>query len=188
MSTQAKRNEQKYDLDKIKIASPCNMSWNDMKGDDRSRHCSACQLNVFNIAGLSKQEAQELLAKRAAGERVCVRLLRRQDGTIITKDCPVGVSLARRARLRLASLSASAMAMALWFTGFRAEATSSEPAPTIKRAFMGKIAAPQFAPGIDEIAGGISAPVEIEPEPEPQPEPALMGEIAPEGHIEPEYD
>ncbi|MEK7358227.1 MAG: hypothetical protein AAB250_17405 [Bdellovibrionota bacterium] len=174
-----------FDLDKVRIASPCTMSWNEMKGDDRTRHCGACKLNVYNVAGLTKVEALELLTKSAAGERVCMRLMRRKDGTIITKDCPVGVSLARRAKLRLASLSASAVALALWFTSIKSQAQELEPEQTFvasRPEIMGKVAMP---PEHFEMMGGITAhPDESmimgEVAAPPQPEPVEMGEVAPE--------
>jgi hypothetical protein len=37
-------------LDRIEIASPCTVEWDSMTGDDRSRFCGQCKLNVYNIA------------------------------------------------------------------------------------------------------------------------------------------
>lgn len=167
MSKQART----FDLDRVRIASPCTMSWNEMKGDDRTRHCGACKLNVYNVAGLTKEEAQELLLKRASGERVCMRLTRRHDGTIITKDCPVGVSLARRAKLRAASMVASAVALSLYLFTSKSNAQENQHAMTGSIAVapvMGKVAAPR---DVEMTMGGISAPIDDEPE--------MMGEVAP---------
>src|SRR5262249_27221366 len=75
-------------LDRIRIASPCSASWEEMEGDDRVRTCDRCQLQVFNLSGMRRHQAEELIAK--AEGRLCVRLYQRADGTIITADCPLG--------------------------------------------------------------------------------------------------
>jgi len=76
-------------LENIKIAAPCSADWNEMVGDERQRHCGACKLNVYNLSGMSRAEAENLIFK-SEGNRLCVRFYRRADGTILTKDCPVG--------------------------------------------------------------------------------------------------
>jgi len=75
-------------LNNIKIASPCSANWDAMLGDDKKRFCSECKLNVYNLSGMSKSEAENLLFESEG--RVCVRFYRRNDGTILTQDCPVG--------------------------------------------------------------------------------------------------
>ena len=93
-------------LDSIRIASPCPMKWEEMRAIDdedgeRRRFCDHCSLHVHNIAGLTRSEAERMLHE-AAGGRVCVRLFRRTDGTILTRDCPVGrAALHRRAMARV---------------------------------------------------------------------------------------
>lgn len=81
-------------LDRLRIATPCPIKWEQMTGDDRVRFCGHCQLNVYNISALTKGEAQALLV--ATEGRLCARLYRRSDGTVITKDCPVGLKALRR--------------------------------------------------------------------------------------------
>ena len=78
----------KAQLNQIRIASPCPVSWEQMIGDNRVRFCGECQLNVYNFGELSRTEAEELL--RSTEGRLCGRLYRRADGMVITKDCPVG--------------------------------------------------------------------------------------------------
>jgi hypothetical protein len=127
----------RIDLDRVRIASPCKANWNEMSGDERSRHCRECKLNVYNVAGLTKKEAEALLEKAAAGQRVCLRLSRRADGTIITKDCPAGVKLARRLKIRAAALRLSATAAVFWMLGI------ARPAPA--QEVLGKVAAPAYS-------------------------------------------
>ena len=80
----------KSPLDAIKIASPCHENWNKMSGDEQSRHCSQCQMFVYNLSEMTEGEAIALLESRGT-KRTCIRMHRRSDGTMITKDCPVGV-------------------------------------------------------------------------------------------------
>ncbi|GJM25758.1 MAG: hypothetical protein DHS20C16_21730 [Phycisphaerae bacterium] len=68
-----------------------------MTGDDRVRHCERCDLNVFNLSDMNRADAEELILNSEG--RLCVRYHARADGTIITRDCPVGRGLVRR-RLR----------------------------------------------------------------------------------------
>jgi hypothetical protein len=124
----------RFDYNQIRIATPCPASWADMKGDERVRHCSLCKLNVYNLAELPAEEAEALMKKSARGERVCMRLLRRADGTVITRDCPVGVSLQRRVRLKLAALRLAATSILMWFGGAGGLASAQE--------LTGKVVAP----------------------------------------------
>lgn len=169
------------DLNQIKIASPCKMNWNEMKGDERVRHCGSCNMNVYSLAGLSREEAQDLLQKAAGGERVCVRFRRRADGTVMTNDCPVGVSAIRRARLKIASLIATLASGAMWFSSQKSSASQPEPSSVSEpisqpqpRHIMGKIQAPK--PETKEIMGGLGfshfeEPLNQEP---PQPVPTIV--------------
>jgi len=75
-------------LTNLSIASPCSTNWNEMAGDEQTRHCQECQLNVYNLSNMTRQEAETLIQKKEG--RLCVRFYRRLDGTILTKDCPVG--------------------------------------------------------------------------------------------------
>ena len=75
-------------LNDIKIASPCSADWNEMYGDERKRFCGECKLNVYNLSGMTRNEAERLVTN--AEGRLCVRFFQRADGSIITADCPVG--------------------------------------------------------------------------------------------------
>lgn len=104
-----------FPLDAISVASPCPAEWGDMVGSDKVRFCASCQKNVFNLSGMRRDQAIDLL--RATEGRVCVRFFRRADGTVLTEDCPVGVALlvrkAKRATLAAAALSLGAVAALL---------------------------------------------------------------------------
>jgi hypothetical protein len=60
-----------------------------MMGSDRVRFCGQCSLNVYNLSAMTRDEAESLIARNEG--RLCVRFYRRNDGSIITQDCPVGL-------------------------------------------------------------------------------------------------
>lgn len=81
-------NEFTNPLDNLKVASPCPADWNEMYGDERKRFCSECKLNVYNLSDMTRREAENFLIN--AEGRVCVKFYQRADGTLLTKNCPVG--------------------------------------------------------------------------------------------------
>lgn len=94
-----------FDVNKLRIASPCSVGWENMKGDDRKRFCARCELNVFNVAGMTTADVGRLVSE--SDGRICIRLYRRTDGTVIIKDCPVG---SRNTHNRLARFAGATLA------------------------------------------------------------------------------
>ena len=94
-------------LDDIRIASPCNADWDQMIGNDRARFCGQCNLNVYNLSSMTREEA-ELLIGSTEG-RLCVRYFRRADGSVMTQDCPVGLRAIRRRMSYVARAVSSAV-------------------------------------------------------------------------------
>jgi hypothetical protein len=117
-------------LDRVRIASPCPMRWEDLSpiaegvaggavervaggvawgaAGGRVRHCGRCGLNVYNLSNMTRGEAESLLAAHAgSGDRLCAGFYRKADGTVLTRDCPVGrLAVRRRARLALTRIAA----------------------------------------------------------------------------------
>jgi hypothetical protein len=98
-------------LENLRIASPCSADWDDMQGDERVRLCGKCEKNVYNLSALSRDDAERLVREREG--RLCVRLYRRSDGTVLTADCPVAVERQRLRQRVWARVSGLAAAMAL---------------------------------------------------------------------------
>lgn len=86
-------------LKHLRIASPCPVDWKQMTGDDRVRFCNLCNLHVYNIAEMTGKQATALITNTEG--RICARIYRRSDGTVITKDCPVGLRAIRRRAARV---------------------------------------------------------------------------------------
>jgi hypothetical protein len=114
----------------LRIASPCTERWDDMAAvdGDRQRHCAKCKLNVFNIKELEDTEVRALLAK-ASGGRVCVRLYRRADGTVLTRDCPTGLARVRRKALMAVVMLVSMLMAGTSYALGRAPACATSTAP-----------------------------------------------------------
>lgn len=83
---------------RVEVARPCPAKWSRMEGDERVRFCSQCQLNVYNLSGMTADEGKRLIQE--AEGRICVRYLMRRDGTVLTRDC--GFVALTRWRLRAA--------------------------------------------------------------------------------------
>lgn len=105
-------------LDSIKVASPCSADWDAMVGNNRQRHCGECKLDVYNLSGMTKREAENLIMNSEG--RVCARFYRRADGTVITKDCPVGWAAVKKRMSTVWTAVASLVFTALGSVGITA--------------------------------------------------------------------
>src|SRR5829696_4745598 len=97
-------------LEEVKVAAPCPADWEKMVGDERVRFCGSCNLHVYNLSGMTRREAEALVTNSEG--RLCVRFYRRPDGTILTRNCPVGLSALKR---RAAHVATATMTAALGF-------------------------------------------------------------------------
>jgi hypothetical protein len=75
---------QSISLEQIRIDSPCEMPWDQMHGDDRSRFCEQCNLRVHNLSAMTSDAAARLVGERT--DRVCVAYAATARGTPITLD------------------------------------------------------------------------------------------------------
>ena len=108
----------------LKIASPCHMRWDDLSpisGAPNRRSCDECGLHVHNFSAMAPGEIAAVL-EAAKGSRVCGAGYLRSDGTLIVRDCPVGLRAARLRLVRGVSRAAALLAFAasgavLWAAG-----------------------------------------------------------------------
>jgi hypothetical protein len=132
-------------LNRVQIASPCPMTWDQLEpleGGEVVRYCGECRLNVFNFSAMTALDAEALL-RRHAGRRLCATYFQREDGTIMTKDCPSGARVARMwraarrrsAAVRFAALSGAIVALPLAAHSFDSkEPTRAASRPATKQA------------------------------------------------------
>lgn len=92
-------------LDGLRVAAPCPAVWEKMVGDERVRFCDECRLHVYNLSGMTRREAETLLTNTEG--RLCVRFYRRADGSVLTRNCPVGLSALRQRVSRVAGAALS---------------------------------------------------------------------------------
>ena len=100
-------------LKNIRIASPCSSDWSEMYGDERKRFCGECKLNVYNLSGMTRDEAESLIMNTEG--RLCVRFYKRADGSVITADCPVGWAKIKQ-QTKIYATAVASLLMA-FFTG-----------------------------------------------------------------------
>jgi hypothetical protein len=124
-------------LDNVRIATPCNADWDQMIGNERTRFCGQCSLNVYNLSGMTRSEAESLIGNSEG--RLCIRYYRRKDGSILTQDCPVGLAAIRRRMSAVARAVSSAVLSFLAGLGVYQLINSLSPRP-FQGEFMGAIA------------------------------------------------
>ena len=117
--------KQSFDINKLRVAAPCSVPWETMNGDERSRHCQLCDLKVYNISEMTAAEVGNLVEKTEG--RICGRLFLRADGTVISKDCPVGLRAFYKRTTRFAG-AALATIFALFSFGFGQSNSKNEKA------------------------------------------------------------
>jgi hypothetical protein len=101
---EAKAKAQLPVLPNIRVATPCRADWNAMTGDERTRACGSCNKNVYNLSTLTREEAEALILEKEG--RLCVRYFQRKDGTILLKDCSIGITQKRKRRVLAVGIAA----------------------------------------------------------------------------------
>jgi len=138
--------QQTFDVNSLKVAKPCNASWAKMEGDHRVRFCAICQKNVYNVAGLTREEVRGLIKEQ--GELPCMRLRRRHDGTVVTRDCPIGVTGWRKRLL----FTVSGTFFLAWTVLAATRATQPPPAPPTTEEFIDEMRTkPVIGPIVEKI-------------------------------------
>ncbi|HYY94081.1 MAG TPA: hypothetical protein VE713_06145 [Pyrinomonadaceae bacterium] len=94
-------------LEGVRVAAPCRADWEKMVGDERTRYCGQCSLHVYNLSGMTRSEAEALIMN--AEGRLCVRFYRRADGSVMTRNCPVGLRALKQRVSRVAGATLSAV-------------------------------------------------------------------------------
>jgi hypothetical protein len=143
----------------ITIASPCKADWAQMTGDERARFCGDCKLHVYNLSSMSETEAEKLIIEKEG--KLCLRLYRRSDGTVLTKDCPVGFAAKMKsyARRSCAGIFAIASVLASYLVLTKAERPAQVSGSLLQRISRGYHAKDESirANGYDSMGGGVSA-------------------------------
>ena len=93
----------------MKLEFECGMRWDQLVGSgSRRRHCTECNEPVYNLSGMSKQQAKAFVGSKKGQGRVCVRFAQ-HDGVIIHGGDPY--AQLREQRRGAARLLAGALAV-----------------------------------------------------------------------------
>jgi hypothetical protein len=122
-----------------------------MAGNERVRYCDLCELKVYNLSGMTRRQAEALVSN--AEGRLCVRFYRRADGTILTRNCPVGLRALKQRASKIAGATLSAV------LGFFA-GLGLVPVQTTERHVMGEMIVPET---LDPVAVSPVAPLNVNP-------------------------
>jgi hypothetical protein len=98
-------------LAKVRLATPCNMKWEDMKGDEHVRFCAECKKHVYELSNIGRAEAEKIIAEHEG--QLCGQVWQRADGTILAGDCSVGRVSRRNTAIKAFAACASVAAVAI---------------------------------------------------------------------------
>jgi hypothetical protein len=149
-------------LETIRVASPCERSWNEMRGDAQTRFCDHCGKHVHNLSAMTRSDAEKLICESAGS--LCVRYAMTQTGSVQTLEYQPATPLLRRKRTWLAAGIFGALA-ATAVQIFACTRTKPPPAvpmvmgdigPAIPVVMQGKVAAPSTAPSTANTAATIA--------------------------------
>jgi hypothetical protein len=107
-------------LPQLVIPVPCRVDWNtmmDIDGEGRARFCDSCERPVYDSASMSRGDLADLIARNEGRRLPCVRLHRRPDGTIVTRDC--FEPIVRVGRFLWLKVGLAAVAFWAWAFGLR---------------------------------------------------------------------
>jgi hypothetical protein len=145
--------KQKFDINNLRPASPCSMSWENMSGDERTRFCASCKLSVYNVSEMTTSEVRALFIK--TGGNFCGRIYRRADGTVLTKDCPVGLRAFYKRTARFAGAALTAI-VSLFSVGFGQKDSKKDKACKVTSQF--KIPETETKKGTSIVEGTLTDP------------------------------
>lgn len=154
-------------LDNLRVATPCRADWNQMTGDERTRHCGDCKKNVYNLSHMTREEAEALILEKEG--KLCARYYQRHDGTILLKDCSIGIGQKRKRRI-VAAGALALLGTAALFAWKRPRAVEAD-IPTCGNPSRETIE-PRYA-----VSGEVETPPQRGPSPEEHGE-MIMGDIA----------
>lgn len=81
-------------LSQMRLAAPCQQSWDTMSGNEHVRFCATCYKNVYKFSHLDRAQAVQLVTANEG--RACVAYYRRADGSVMAEECPVGLRRVQR--------------------------------------------------------------------------------------------
>src|SRR5215475_7681682 len=86
----------KRKLDQLQVVSPCSTGWDRMSGDEKKRFCSECNKFVYDFSQMTRRQVEAIVSIHRG--RMCARVTRRPDGSLLTLETPpIHPTVSRRA-------------------------------------------------------------------------------------------
>jgi hypothetical protein len=122
-----RRETRSQKLSRLVVGSPCEASWDGMQGDDRHRHCTACDRKVYDFERMTPREIAALV--EATRGHLCGRITRTPDGRLVTRppSLPEATPASWLSR-RVSPLAAAVVTALLGLPGAAADAPVAAPA------------------------------------------------------------
>jgi Carboxypeptidase regulatory-like domain len=76
----------KRKLDQLQVVSPCSTDWDRMSGDEKKRFCSECNKFVYDFSQMTRRQVEAMVSIHQG--RMCARITRRPDGSLLTLETP----------------------------------------------------------------------------------------------------
>jgi hypothetical protein len=76
----------KRKLDQLQVVSPCSTGWDRMSGDEKKRFCSECNKFVYDFSQMTRRQVEAIVSIHRG--RMCARITRRPDGSLLTLETP----------------------------------------------------------------------------------------------------
>lgn len=81
------------------VKEACHESWEEMQGGASRRRCDSCEQDVHDLSAMTRTEAKMVLARRAVGQRLCVRFASDDKGRVLFRpEPPIPAALLVRGR------------------------------------------------------------------------------------------
>ncbi len=91
-------------LKNLQLVHPCPINLAGLDPAEKENFCKSCNKEVYNLSVLSSDEAETLLEEK--GREACVMFVRKNDGRIVTDNCPTFLRpLRRSARVAISLVS-----------------------------------------------------------------------------------
>lgn len=71
------------------VKEACHEPWEEMQGGATRRRCESCEQDVHDLSAMTRTEAKMVLARRAMGQRLCVRFASDEEGRVLFRPEPL---------------------------------------------------------------------------------------------------
>jgi hypothetical protein len=112
-------------LDQLKVVSPCSTDWDRMSGDEKKRFCSECDKFVYDFSKMTRRQVEAIVSIHQG--RMCARITRRPDGSLLTLETPqVNPIVARRASPVVNATLAAILGLSVPANALNAEVSAAQ--------------------------------------------------------------